>query len=544
MTSMPIFDRRQILQIATLGVGALALPGIAHAATFATGFTHGVASGEPGPGSVLLWTRFVAANDTTLTAEVSEHADFRRIAGGGTVVARGTADHTAKLVADGLRPGRWYYYRFVAPDGTRSATGRTRTLPDDHVRDFKLALVSCSNLPFGRFNAYAHIAARRDIDLVLHVGDYFYEYPVGVYPSAVEALPGRAAQPAHEAIVLADYRLRYASYRADADLLRLHQSYPMIAQPDDHEFANDAWRGGGENHDASEGDWNARVAAAKRAYLEWMPVSAVTAKDYRIGDLATLTMPETRVTGRDAQPDIAGAIGDGAGDLQARLARFRDDVWADPSRSMLGAAQEAWFADQMRASVATGTRWQIVPQEVLMGNLISPRETAGWIAPDAPAYLKARVAAGRAAAAAGIPFNFDSWGGYPAARGRMLAAALDANANFVTLAGDSHNAWAFDLAQDGTRAGVEFGGHSVTSPGYEASLPRSTEADRVAALRRVNPELKWAETSRRGYVAIAIRRDRIDADYVFMDTVRAPSVAVAATVRQTVRRGAHRLETA
>ncbi|MFN4040028.1 MAG: alkaline phosphatase D family protein, partial [Erythrobacter sp.] len=169
---------------------ALSLPGAARA-MMAQGFTHGVASGEPGPNSVLLWTRYAAANDAALTAEVSESADFARISGGGSVTAMGERDHTAKIVVDGLQPGRWYFYRFVAPDGTKSLTGRTRTLPQGPTSGFNLALVSCSNLPFGWFNAYGHAAARQDIDLVVHVGDYLYEYAPGDYPSVKLAVPGR-----------------------------------------------------------------------------------------------------------------------------------------------------------------------------------------------------------------------------------------------------------------------------------------------------------------------------------------------------------------
>ena len=148
----------------------------------------------------------------------------------------GDRDHTAKLVVSGLEPGRWYYYRFVAPDGTKSLTGRTRTLPEGPTSAFTLALFSCSNLPFGWFNAYAHAAARQDIDLVVHSGDYLYEYPVGDYPSLKQAVPGRDIQPAHEMVALADYRLRYAAYRSDPDLARLHALFPMIAQWDDHEI--------------------------------------------------------------------------------------------------------------------------------------------------------------------------------------------------------------------------------------------------------------------------------------------------------------------
>jgi alkaline phosphatase D len=185
-------DRRLLIQLGTAGLAALALPGAARAA-MAQGFTHGVASGEPGAHSVLLWTRYAAANDTRLTAELSESADFARIAGGGSVTAMGERDHVAKITVDGLEAGRWYYYRFVAPDGTKSITGRTRTLPAGPTSAFTLALFSCSNLPFGWFNAYAHAAARQDIDLVVHAGDSLYEYPVGNYPSAEQARPRHPA---------------------------------------------------------------------------------------------------------------------------------------------------------------------------------------------------------------------------------------------------------------------------------------------------------------------------------------------------------------
>ncbi len=183
-------DRRHLIKLGTVGLAALSLPGAARA-MMAQGFTHGVASGEPAPNSVLLWTRYAAANDATLTAELSESAEFSKVVAGGNVVAAGERDHTAKLVVDGLRPGRWYHYRFIAPDGTRSVTGRTRTLPQGSTKAFNLALFSCSNMPFGWFNAYGHAAARGDIDLVAHVGDYLYEYPAGDYPSATPALPGR-----------------------------------------------------------------------------------------------------------------------------------------------------------------------------------------------------------------------------------------------------------------------------------------------------------------------------------------------------------------
>ena len=528
-------DRRHLIKLGTVGLAALSLPGAARA-MMAQGFTHGVASGEPGPHSVLLWTRYAAANDATLTAELSESEDFSKVAAGGSVVAAGERDHTAKLVVDGLKPGRWYHYRFVAPDGTRSVTGRTRTLPQGSTKAFNLALFSCSNMPFGWFNAYGHAAARGDIDLVAHVGDYLYEYKAGDYPSAKQALPGREIQPAHEIVALADYRLRYAAYRADPDLQKLHQLFPMIAQWDDHEFANDVWKGGAENHNEGEGDWAARMAAAERAYREWMPVADTRWRQYQVGDLATIFLPETRVTARDRQFEVDEIVA-GGGDAAAKLKQFTETGYRDPARQMLGAAQEKWLFDGLAASTGTGTRWQVCAQQVVMGTLFTPPETREWFAGEQPDYIRRRVEAGQLAAKAGLPLNLDAWDGYPAARSRLLAAAQRADADLVTLTGDTHNAWAFDLAEDGRPAGIEIAGQSVTSPGYESYIKGVTDEARVTALRRSSPQLKWANTADRGYVTVQFSPERVTANWHSVETIRTRSLALKNTHSMTARRG-------
>jgi alkaline phosphatase D len=535
-------DRRQLIALGTAGLAALSLPGAA-AAMMAQGFTHGVASGEPGANSVLLWTRYAAASDTTLTAELSETADFVKVVGGGSVSAMGERDHTAKLVVSGLEPGRWYYYRFVAPDGTMSLTGRTRTLPAGPTSAFTLALFSCSNLPFGWFNAYAHAAARQDIDLVVHSGDYLYEYPIGDYPSLKQAVPGRDIQPAHEMVALADYRLRYAAYRSDPDLARLHALFPMIAQWDDHEMTNDAWKGGAENHNAGEGEWADRVIAAERAYREWMPVADTRWRDYQVGDLATIFLPETRVTARDRQFEIDEIIA-GGGDAAAKLKQFAETAYRDPARQMLGAEQENWLFGGFAASTKAGTRWQVCAQQVIMGTIFTPPETRDWFGGAQPDYIRRRVDAGQLAAKAGLPLNLDAWDGYPAARSRLLAAAQRADADLVTLTGDTHNAWALDLAEDGRPAGIEIAGQSVTSPGYESYIKGVTDEARVAALRRSSPQLKWANTQDRGYVTVQLTRDRVTANWHNVETIRTRTPGLKATHSMTAARGRRKYDAA
>jgi alkaline phosphatase D len=527
-------DRRLLLKGGALGAAALAVP--ARGAVPAGGFTHGVASGEPRQRSVLLWTRHVppGGGESPLVYELSLTPDFARIVGEGRATAGPASDHCAKAVARGLEPGTWYYYRFRPPTGAPSATGRTRTLPVGGVDRFRLGIFSCANLGFGWFNAYAHAAARDDLDLIVHLGDYLYEYGPGRYPAPSEALAERVLDPARETVALADYRLRHATYRNDPDLQRLHARFPMIAMWDDHETANDAWQGGAENHQKSEGAWSVRKAAAIRAYREWMPVSDELFEAYEIGDLAP------RLSGRSEPFDYA-AIMAAKPDPMAALAAFRDGPWRDPARSLLGAAQEKRLAQGLRRSTRRGAKWQLLAQQVVMGELAFSPESGGWITPAMTEEVR-RVAQGALAAArAGLPLNLDAWDGYPAARERLLDAAMETGANLIALSGDSHNAWAFDLWHRGKRAGVDMAVHSVTSPGFEAYLPHVPPAEVAGAFVQHNPALKWADTSRRGYMSLELTPQRATGEWLMLDTVRRRSTAIAARQSMSVAHGSNRL---
>ena len=452
---------------------------------------------------------------------------------GGSAITGPWRDWTAKITVEGLRPGTDYYYRFTAPDGTHSPVGRTRTLPEaGQAKRFRAAIFSCSNMPFGFFNAYAHAAARDDFDCAIHLGDYFYEYQNGEYPLTKDQV--RPTAPATELLHLTDYRLRYASYRSDPDLQAIHARLPMIVQWDDHESANDSWDGGAQNHQADEGDWDTRKLAAIQAYREWMPVSDEPWKSYDIGDLATLFRTETRLLARTQQPDLAPLFK--TADPAAALKAFRDGAWMDPAATMMGTQQEDWLFHAMTRSVKAGKKWQVVGFGTILGNTVLPESAMGWIAPDAPERAKNYLLAGVQAGKLGLPFNYDNWGGYPAARRRFLRAAQGAGANLVVISGDSHNAWAYDLAQDGRPVGVEFAGQSVTSNGYESSIkvdPKIVAAGLVAA----NPELKWADTSRRGYMALTITPEAVSNDWLFVPTVKAKSAEASIGHTATVRRG-------
>ena len=528
--------RRRILKAGLYGSTLLALPSLA-AVLQARGFTHGVASGEPDSSSVLLWTRYVSDSETRLRVEIATDTLFTRVVAASEALATPERDFTARTVMTGLAPGRWYFYRFIAPDGQTSQVGRTRTLPAGETSRFGLGLMSCSNLGFGWFNAYAHACERSDLDLIVHVGDYIYEYPQGSYPDAKAIVPGRVLDPAGELLTVSDYHLRYACYRADPDLQRMHQFYPVVSQWDDHELANDAWRGGAENHQAArEGDWEQRKAAALRAYRDWMPVSDDLWKSYQVGDLLTLFKLETRIAGRNEPLDLARFIG-GRRDVEQALVEFRDGPLADPARSILGAEQEHWLENDLRASTKQGTRWQVLAQQIIMGEVRVPPGASRWIPADAAEFVRKRAQVAEISAKLQLPYNLDSWDGYPAARARLLRAAQRAAANLVVLAGDSHNAWANNLSIDGKAAGIEFATHSVTSPGFESSLSGIAPSDLAAALRKANSGLAFSDTSQRGYTSLQFTPDAVTGRFHFLRTIRERNTAMNGERRLSAQRG-------
>lgn len=531
-------NRRSALKLGLLGLAGIGAPALAQGGG---GFTHCVASGEPGPDQVLLWTRYAGTDETLLKWELAEDADFARIVTGGEATASPANDCCARALAKGLKPGRWYFYRFVAPNGEISPVGRTKTLPVGKVDKFRIAVFSCSNYGFGWFNAYGHAAQAGEFDLVLHLGDYFYEYARGTYPDEKEGLAERLL-PVDEAVTLAGYRERFATYRLDPDLQRLHQLYPMIAMWDDHEVANDAWKDGAENHQSdTEGAYAVREAAAEKVYREWLPVSEAYWAQYEIGKLATLFRLETRHLARDKPFDLGDIMkGKRGPELEAALATFRDGAWRDPARTLMGAEQEAWLAKGLKESARAGKAWQVLAQQVIMGQTGFGKDLIGGMTKNVDPAMRARILAAARAQQSGIPYAMDMWSGYPAARERLYQSALDANANLLVLAGDSHNAWAFEHSHGNERVGVEMAGQSVTSPGFEHYLgwirPEALAQDVMAA----SPTLKWCDTSQRGYLAIELTPQAATGEYRFLSTVRQKSTALAGIKRMSVLAGQRR----
>lgn len=483
-------------------------------------YQHGVASGDPLADRVIVWTRVTPAvsADVAVQWEVASDAAFTTIVRSGSATALVAADHTVKVDVTGLTAATVYHYRFAV--GTqRSPAGRTKTLPAGSVASVRLAVFSCSNYPAGYFNVYAAAVKDGAFDASVHLGDYIYEYGAGGYASDTAATLGRLSVPPTELLQLTDYRRRYAQYRTDTDLQALHAAMPMIAVWDDHEIANDTWTGGAENHtEGTEGTFAARRAAAIQAYHEWMPTRLPDAtrpdriyRSFDFGNLLSLHMLDTRNIGRDQQVTMA--------QYQAGAAHVA-------TRQLLGAEQNTWLTGQLKASTAT---WQVLGQQVLMARMMIPVSVAA--SPDAAtmtAYLTALqtpVAARTPEQVAllaqpKVPYNLDAWDGYPAAREAVLAAAKANDRNLVVLAGDTHNAWASNLTDaSGQVVGVEFATSSVSSPGFEAYLPAVPPAQLGQAFPLLIDDLVYADTSRRGYLALTATATEVRADWLYVGTI-------------------------
>jgi len=340
-------------------------------------FDHGVASGDPLADSVIIWTRVTPEESGNIKVgwQVSTDPDFTNLVNEDYKTINEDTDFTVKVDVKGLSTGTKYYYRFIS-NGVSSEVGETRTLADQSASEIKMAVFSCANFPAGFFHAYGAAAQRDDLDVVIHLGDYIYEYEKEGYPAAGsgEAI-GRVHDPVTECIQLADYRLRYAQYRKDSDLQALHAKVPFICVWDDHEIANDAYIDGAENHQESEGEFESRQEAAIQAWYEWLPVRSPeveadkikTYRHFEFGSIASLMMLDTRIIGRDKQLDYANYFLAEGFDV----AGFQADM-TDTSRSLLGNDQLTWLQGQLQTSVASGTRWQVLGQQVLMGGMQLP----------------------------------------------------------------------------------------------------------------------------------------------------------------------------
>ncbi|TXS95224.1 alkaline phosphatase [Parahaliea maris] len=511
-------------------------------------FEHGVASGDPLEDRVILWTRVSPEREGNVVVawEIASDEAFSDIVASGDGSTTADVDYTVKVDVTGLNAGSDYYYRFTTGDNT-SPVGRTRTAPTGSLATASFAVVSCSNYPAGFFHVYREIADR-DVDAVLHLGDYIYEYGANGYASEDAEALGRVSVPADELISLDDYRVRYAQYHGDRDLQDCHARHPFIIVWDDHEVANDTYRNGAQNHQPdTEGEFSERRAAAIQAWFEWLPVrppsdvSDVIYRQLSYGDLVDLFMLDTRQVGRDQQLDYADFISGEMIDVAAIRA-----ATGDSTRTLLGAEQLDWLKGALTNSEA---RWQVLGQQVLMARQTLPEPVMRSIAaatatgnPDLDSLTPAVIAALQAKSTpedqrtpeqqalldSAIPFNLDAWDGYGFERDDLLEHARQLQSRLVVLAGDTHNGWASQLTTaDGSLAGVEFACASVSSPGFEGLLGGADNAALFsgAAVTLID-DLRYANFSQRGYVVARFEAESVTAEWVYVDTIKSAEYTV------------------
>ena len=561
---IPSSRRQFVIRLASLAT--VASSGMALSACMGDGgeppvFSYGVCSGDPLADRVMLWTHAQVPNsseDVPLTYEVATDASFATLVSSGNTLASAASGHTAKADATGLAAGKDYFFRFRSGDAI-SPVGRTRTLPAAGATSVSLAVFSCSNYPAGYFNVYTE-AAKSGAQFAVHLGDFIYEYGADGYASTDAKALGRVVEPANECLSLADYRKRYAQYRSDPDSKVFSASLPLIAVWDDHEVANDTYKDGAENHTTTtEGSFAARRAAAIQAWHEWMPVRAPDAsnlmKIYRsfdFGGLAALHMLDTRVIGRDKQVEFAELLNPAtAATAQATL--------ASTSRTIMGSTQLQWLQGQLAASKAT---WQVLGQQVLMARMEFPVSILTHLNPDNTSpdalaagqkaitdYLTAKGTAAQAPALLTdaqkalldtklnpkLGYNLDAWDGYPVEREIVLSTAAKLGKKLVVLAGDTHNAWCSRLTLvNGTVVGQEYGTSSVSSPGFEEYLAALPPAQTKQIFEGVVNDLRYADTSRRGFLLMNFTPTEAKGTFCFVSTVKSRTYTVDATTTLSV----------
>lgn len=555
--------RRDFLVLSAKGVGAAVIShglmgcGSSNNSTANIGvnFVHGVASGDPLADAVIIWTRITPQSEGVFTVswEIATDEAFSTLITTGNTTTSAESDYTVKVDAIGLAAGTTYYYRFICNDIV-SVVGKTKTLVSGSPSSVKLAVMSCSNYPTGHFNVYHLAAQQNDLDAVVHLGDYIYEYARTEYGSDNAEQLNRQVLPATELFSLSDYRTRYAQYRTDENLQLLHMLVPFITVWDDHEVANDTWRNGAENHTDDEGSFEERKLAALQAYFEWLPIRPWSEGNYEeiyrsfsFGDLVDLHMLDTRVLARDEQMSFTGYFDSATNEFNE--SDYNNDLYHS-DRTMLGVEQLQWLEDKVTAS---DSRWQVLGQQVLMGEMKLPgavalgvMSTTDYAELGALAALATRYANGDTSLTTDeidyviansnkltseviaqlslpyLPYNLDAWDGYAGERDKILDIFNSTSKNLVVLAGDTHNAWASELSNnEGTIVGYELATSSVTSPGleYYLGLTDETAASTEAGLVYLIEGLKYANLTDRGFLTVTFTPTETQAEWHFIDNI-------------------------
>jgi len=518
-------------------------------------FNHGVASGDPLSNRVIIWTRVTPKNLTTqenitISYEISKESNFLNLLRSGDVITNSETDFTVKIDVTDLEANSKYYYRFTS-NGIRSTTATMKTLPVGEVDEIKMAICTCANYPNGYFNVYREIANNDELDVVVHLGDYIYEY--GMLDSFAE--PAYATLRADEIgrrlpadndtelFSLSDYRKRHALYKKDVDTQALHQRHSVVHIWDDHEVADNYYHDGANNHnenpEVDEGEFELRRQAGMQAFFEWLPIrpfiegnNETIYRSFDFGDLVSLHMLDTRSIGRDKQLDhfdyISSKGYDGAGLIR--------DV-NDTSRFMLGEEQLSWLEGQIAASNA---KWQVLGQQVIMAKMVIPAELILHFGSLEGNFFKTltELVALQTRKLAGdttlteeeenrleqeLPYNLDAWDGYAPDRRRVYTAVKKDSKNLVVLAGDSHNSWGANLRDDSEDdVGVMFATTSITSPGAERFLKLEDNAQTFgieALLVQLVKDLKYCNIVNRGFMLQTYTKKKVTNEWVYVNNI-------------------------
>ena len=470
-------------------------------------FYHGVASGDPLQDAVIIWTRVtpeVGVNSLEVTWSMSLNEDMSNPIKSGSTKTNAEKDYTVKIDVKGLEAGTTYYYQFQAL-GAKSIIGRTKTAPSkDQSQDLAFAFASCSNYEWGYFNGYAQMAEDDELNAIIHLGDYIYEYAPGGYG---DTTIGRIVYPQKEITTLEDYRHRYSQYRTDEDLMRAHQMHPFITIWDDHELANNAWLDGAQNHneDEGEGNWGFRKNWARQVYYEWMPVRDANElyRSFQFGNMAHLIMLDTRLTGRTEQVDSMQAVN-----------------YADPERTIIGKKQFSWLVKELQTSAT----WKIIGNQVPFGPMIND-------------YMEGK---GR---------YMDGWDGYPVERERLINEITEHNiADLIWMTGDYHSSFAFETDLnaskqiDESNIGVEFVVPSINSANTNEYVDDERTSEIEAKYLEYNPHLRYVNLRDHGYVNLKLTNQAAEATFIYSKTTRERNKAIKAQEKMRVQKSTKKIE--
>ena len=491
-------------------------------------FNHGVASGDPTQSNIIIWTKITKNTSLKIDVDwqISNKKDFSNVISNGKTKSHSYNNFTVKI--DAKIPLKYnaesIYYRFFV-NNNFSPVGKTKTLPISNPDKFNLAFCSCSNYPAGFFNAYREIALDDNIDLVLHLGDYLYEYGADGYATEDAKKLNRVVDPISEIVSLDDYRRRHALYKSDIDLQLLHSQKPMIPVWDDHEFANDSWKNGAENHSYDEGYFATRKANALKAYYEWMPIRESNSKlkiwrKFEIGTLFQLFMLDTRSIYRDKQLNLDNYFKNSTFNKKQYIKDLQK------KRNLVGTEQFKW----LNKNINKNFKWSVIGQQILLSPTVLPKIFSKLDKNLFPNFLHKYLKIG----GMDIPYNTDSWDGYPRERNKLLKI-LSKSQSSIVLTGDTHNSWISNLYNDMHNfVGVEIAAPSITSPN-SVDIFRSKTVDIDKDFIKYNKNLKWTNGSGKGFVKLTIESNQIEVKFIYVNTVKSRDYKLSDTHSFTIK---------